>query len=310
MRIIKYLSIFLAATFTLFINSKAYAQILDSIKYEYGLLYFHQYGPSSLPPVIILTGGPGNSYTQLEEMAKSMSTKFRCILVEQRGTGRSIPDPFNSKTVNVNSVTSDIKLLMENLHLDQAIIVGHSWGGMLAMNFAATFPDQVEHLVLLAPGPHKDARNGFSVLFTNRTHTRSAEEEQRLSDLNKRIAKNKADDSAILESKKLARRAYVYENPVPDDLFKLINSERNSKTEQLLIKDIYDHFDVSESLKNYKGPIDIISGRQDVVGFFSYEVKIDFPNANLHWINRCGHFPMYEQASEFYTILYEILAVK
>ncbi|MCB9268196.1 MAG: alpha/beta hydrolase [Lewinellaceae bacterium] len=161
MRFIKYLSIFLTATFTLFNNSKAHAQILDSIKYEYGLLYFHQYGPSSLPPVIILTGGPGNSYTQLEEMAKSMSTKFRCILVEQRGTGRSIPDPFNSKTVNVNSVTSDIKLLMENLHLDQAIIVGHSWGGMLAMNFAATFPDQVEHLVLLAPGPHKDARNGF-----------------------------------------------------------------------------------------------------------------------------------------------------
>ncbi len=67
------------------------------------------------------------------------------------------------------------------------------------------------------------------------------------------------------------------------------------------------NYDVSKSLNNYKGPIDIISGRQDVVGFFSYELKLDRPNANLYWINKCGHFPMYEQPSIFYKILYDIL---
>jgi proline iminopeptidase len=91
----------------------------------------------------------------------------------------------------------------------------------------------------------------------------------------------------------------------------------SSRTEKLVIEmvredtnqgeNLFRNFDVSASLKKYKGRIDIISGRQDVVGFFSYEIKIDKPSANLYWINNCGHFPMYEQPDEFYKLLYQIL---
>ena len=76
------------------------------------------------------------------------------------------------------------------------------------------------------------------------------------------------------------------------------------------MNDIFQNYDVSKSLNNYKGQIELISGRQDVVGFFSYELKQDIPNAKLHWINECGHFPMYEGPSEFYNVLYRILKVK
>ena len=50
----------------------------------------------------------------------------------------------------------------------------------------------------------------------------------------------------------------------------------------LLWNDIKKNFDVSQSLNNYKGQIDVISGRQDVVGFYSYELKQDFPNTKLY----------------------------
>jgi proline iminopeptidase len=289
------------------INNNCLAQNVDSIKYENGYLYYHTYGAQNLPPLILLTGGPGNSYNQLEVMAKTMSHKFRCILPEQRGTGKSIPTPFDSTSISVYLLTKDIKTLIDKLHLQNPVIIGHSWGGTLALSFASEFPKLSNHLILIAPGPHKDARRGFEVLFSNRTHTRSFAEEQRLIQLNERIKNNQADASEILESKKLARRAYIFANPVPDSIFNLINADRNSISEAVLLQDLFRNFDVSASLNRYKGRIDIISGRQDVVGFFSYEIKIDRPSASLHWINNCGHFPMYEKPNEFYKILYSIL---
>ncbi|CAM1374647.1 alpha/beta fold hydrolase [Tenacibaculum xiamenense] len=284
------------------------AQIADSIKYENGYLHYYQYGSKKQPMVIILTGGPGNSYHQLEGLAETISTKFNSILLEQRGTGKSIPIPLDATTINLKKVTKDIKILMESLKNKKAIILGHSWGGMLAMNFASEFPESVEHLVLIAPGPHKDTKNGFNILFKNRQHTRSYTEEQRLKSLYELIKKNEADSLEIIESKKLARRAYIFANPVPDSIFRKINTPNNNKTTRILIKDIFKNYDVSKSLNNYKGKIDVITGRQDVVGFFSYELKQDIQKANLHWINECGHFPMYEQPVEFYKILYRILS--
>ncbi len=301
------LSTFLLLAFTLFAGLNATAQITDSINIDHGFLYYHEYGSPDFPPVIILTGGPGNSYIQLKGLAETISQKFRGILLEQRGTGNSIPTPFDSTTINLQAVTMDITTLMDRLKLEKATIVGHSWGGMLAMNFAAKFPERVKHLILIGPGPHKDAKNGFDVLFTNRTHTRSFDEEQRLKQLNQLIANSEADSLEIIESRKLARRAYIFANPLPDSIFLKINVENNSKTAALLMNDIFQNFDVSESLKNYQGQVDIITGRQDVVGFFSYELKQDRPSASLHWINECGHFPMYEQPAEFYKILYQIL---
>jgi proline iminopeptidase len=289
------------------ITNNCRAQVMDSLQYEHGYLYYHTYGTQNLPPVILLTGGPGNSYNQLEVMAKTMSNKFRCILPEQRGTGKSIPKPFDSTTISVYLLTKDIKTLIEKLHLQNPVIIGHSWGGTLAMSFASEFPMLSKHLILIAPGPHKDAKRGFEVLFSNRTHTRSFTEEQRLIQLNERIKNHQADASEILESKKLARRAYIFANPVPDSIFNLVNADRNTVAEALILQDLFRNFDVSASLKKYKGRIDIISGRQDIVGFFSYEIKIDQPSANLYWINNCGHFPMYEQPDEFYKILYKVL---
>ena len=310
MGIKKYFIMLILLAFALLANKDCTAQKTDSLKYEYGYLYYHEYGAKNLPAVILLTGGPGNSYIQLDAMAKMLSSKFRCILPEQRGTGKSIPNPFDSTTISVNLITRDIKKMMDRISLSKAIIIGHSWGGALAVNFASLFPKSVEHLILIAPGPHKDVKKGFDVLYANRTHTRSFDEEQRLTKLNDLITNKGANSSEILEASTLFRRAYIFANPIPDSIFALVNTERNSKTSDILLKELFENFDLSKSFKNYKGKVDIIAGRQDIVGFFSYELKQDRPNANLFWINKCGHFPMYEQPTEFYSTLYSILNVK
>ncbi|MEM9361693.1 MAG: alpha/beta hydrolase [Bacteroidota bacterium] len=291
----------------LIVYGKSYSQITDSIPYENGHLYFHEYGKKKAEPILILTGGPGNSYLQLEEVAKKLSLKFRPILLEQRGTGKSIPNVIDSTTINLSLVTKDLKTLLEHLELDSSHIIGHSWGGMLGLNLAAKFPEKVKTLILVAPGPHKDVKRGFEILASNRKHTRSFQEEERLKKLYELIDANQADSLQITESRKLRRRAYIFANPIPDSIFQKVSVPHYGECSSILMKSVFREFDVSESLKNFKGKIEVITGRQDVVGFFSYELKIDFPQVHINWINESGHFPMYEKPEEFYSILNQII---
>ncbi|MEO0901327.1 MAG: alpha/beta fold hydrolase [Bacteroidota bacterium] len=230
----------------LIVYGKGHSQITDSIPYENGHLYYHEYGKKEAEPVLILTGGPGNSYLQLEEVAKNLSQKFRPILLEQRGTGKSIPSVIDSTTINLDIVTNDLKILLNHLELDSSHVLGHSWGGMLGLNFASKFPEKVKTLILVAPGPHKDAKHGFEILASNRTHTRSFKEEQRLEELYELIDNNKADSLQIIESRKLARRAYIYSNPIPDSIFQKINVQHYGESTSILMKSVFAEFDVSE----------------------------------------------------------------
>ena len=62
-------------------------------------------------------------------------------------------------------------------------------------------------------------------------------------------------------------------------------------------------------LKNYKGPIDLITGRQDPVGeSVVYEAKSIIPQLKYTFIEQCGHFPWIEgekQAETFYKLFDE-----
>src|SRR5688572_4540820 len=92
------------ALFLSFLSSLPFilsAQKLDSIKYNYGYLYYHEYGVGE--PIIVLSGGPGGSHLQQEEVAIELGKTYKSILLEQRGTGRSIPNPFDSTTINLRS---------------------------------------------------------------------------------------------------------------------------------------------------------------------------------------------------------------
>ena len=127
--------------------ANSHAQRIDSIKYSNGHLYFHHYGEGET--VIFLNGGLINHYSQLAEMARETGKFFHVILTEQRGTGKSIPIPFDSTTLNMQTAVDDIKLVLENQKLKQVSILGHSWGAMLAIAFASQYPKMVKSLILV-----------------------------------------------------------------------------------------------------------------------------------------------------------------
>ena len=78
-----------------------------------------------------------------------MTDSFRVIAIDQRGHGLSDkPD----SGYDWATITSDLDAILKALKIDRAVLAGHSWGGNVAVQYAADQPDRVSGLVLIDGG--------------------------------------------------------------------------------------------------------------------------------------------------------------
>jgi proline iminopeptidase len=79
--------------------------------------------------------------------------KYRAILFDQRGCGRSVPhasDPATDMSVNTTDhLVSDMEQLREHLGVEDWLLFGSSWGSTLSLAYAQTFPERVSELVIV-----------------------------------------------------------------------------------------------------------------------------------------------------------------
>jgi len=96
------------------------------------------------PPVIILHGLFG-MLDNWRSIARMLEENYQCILVDLRNHGRS---PHHEE-MNYQVMATDIKELMDDLDIDDAIIMGHSMGGKVAMQVAIDHTDRVGKLIVI-----------------------------------------------------------------------------------------------------------------------------------------------------------------
>jgi proline iminopeptidase len=77
-----------------------------------------------------------------------LADAFRLIYYDQRGRGKSARN-VRPDDVSLASEIDDLDHMRESLRLDVVALLGHSWGGLLAMEYAIRLPDRVSHLVLM-----------------------------------------------------------------------------------------------------------------------------------------------------------------
>ena len=109
-------------------------------------LYWEQCGNPDGKPVVLLHGGPGAGCN--EKMRRFHDpAKYRIVLFDQRGAGRSTPhaDLTGNDTW---SLVADIEKLRELLGIERWQVFGGSWGSTLALAYAETHPQRVTELVL------------------------------------------------------------------------------------------------------------------------------------------------------------------
>lgn len=127
--------------------------------YETGMLlvgdghrvYWEQSGNPDGKPVVFLHGGPGAG-TSAWHRRFFDPERYRIVLFDQRGCGRSTPhasEPDADLRYNTTwHLVADIELLRRNLGIDHWQVFGGSWGSALALAYAQTHPEAVTELVL------------------------------------------------------------------------------------------------------------------------------------------------------------------
>jgi lipase len=109
-------------------------------------LHLHVWGPADGPPVLAIHGITGSG-ARLRALAEEELAGMRVIAPDLRGHGRSTWDP----PWTVARHVEDLAAALDDEGIDRAAVLGHSYGGLLAMALAAAAPRRVESLALVDP---------------------------------------------------------------------------------------------------------------------------------------------------------------
>lgn len=114
-------------------------------------VYWETCGNPAGKPVVFLHGGPGGGTSPTQRRLFDPG-RYRIILTDQRGTGRSTPhasEPDADLSTNTTwHLVADLELLREHLDIDRWQVFGGSWGSSLALAYAERHTERVTELVL------------------------------------------------------------------------------------------------------------------------------------------------------------------
>ena len=259
-------------------------------------LHVQEYGHGK--PVIILAGGPGLQPTYMEGVWEGLSSKYRCIVLDQRGTGKSILSSVDSASVNMKKYVEDLEALRKYLKLESLTLMGHSWGGMLAMEYAARLPEKTEKLILLDPG---GPTSKFFAYFGDNIRMRLSDDDK----LEEAVmdSMNKPHLKGIWPGYFFDRkRGLITKFQIEGELFGQPGISENAVNDFVAKEN-----ERARLLGNYKGVAYLIQGRQDPIGESTvYEIRDLLPQLQIHFIEKCGHLPWLEneaQVKEFFELL-------
>ncbi len=106
-----------------------------------------RWGPSSGQPVVLLHGAGADSTTW--NVVGDWPTAWQMLSLDLRGHGRS---PW-AESYELTDMVLDVVTTMDELHLNQVDLVGHSMGAMVAYLLAESQRDRIRRLVLIEPPP-------------------------------------------------------------------------------------------------------------------------------------------------------------
>jgi pimeloyl-ACP methyl ester carboxylesterase len=110
-------------------------------------------------PTLIFLAGMGSSAYIFNKFAPRFKEKFRVLALTRRGHGDS---DYPETGYDADTLIEDIRQFMDRLHVQKAILAGHSLAGVELTHFAATYPTRVEKLIYLAA---LDDRRGLKAIF-------------------------------------------------------------------------------------------------------------------------------------------------
>lgn len=235
------------------------------------------------PVAFVIHGGPGVDHTSFKPTFSPLSQKLQLVYFDHRGQGRSARGPKASYTLENN--VEDMEALRQYLGLDKIVVIGASYGGMVALTYASRYPEHVSHLIAIVTVP--DAR--FLERAKQILAERGTEEQQA-------IAQHLWDGT--FRDEEHLREYFRVLGPMYSLTFDP-DAPQNSWKRAILSADAINEafggflraYDVRDQLHKITAPTLVIGARHDWIcpPEFSEEIAALIPNSDLRIFENSGH---------------------
>ncbi|MGZ6035644.1 MAG: alpha/beta fold hydrolase [Myxococcaceae bacterium] len=254
-------------------------------------------------PLVVLHGGPDFDHRYLLPEMDRLSDAFRLIYYDQRGRGDSAKQ-VQPDDVTLLSDVEDLERVRQFFHLESMVLLGHSWGAVLALEYALRHPERVSHLILMNPAP----ASATDLAEFRRVYAKKLGADlDRQRAIQASTAYQQGDPEAVTERYRLhfrhaVNRAEDYERLMARMRAAFIHQGREGilearAVEDRLMRDTWhsEGYDLLPRLRTLKIPTLVIAGDHD---FFPPDVPGHaagaIPDARLVTLRGCGHFAYLE----------------
>ena len=252
--------------------------------------------PAGRPPVLFLHGGPGMGAEYLVGLVKELDGVVDGVLPQQRGLEPStLEGPRDVET----HVADEIAVL-DHLGWERAWLIGHSWGGLLAMHLAVAHPDRVHGLVLFDTlGAIADG--GRAALSANLVARLQPKDRARLDAFIELQESGSEEPTLVAQILTTLWPSYSYvydEVPAPRPL-RLEVPLSDVPDTMASVEAHWAAGTLERGLPGLQLPALLIHGVADPLpSSASVETAALIPGARLELIERSGHFPWLERRGE------------
>ena len=267
-------------------------------------LYAREIGQG--PPVIILHGGPDFDHGYLLPAMDELTDAFRLFYYDQRGRGRSA-ERVRPEDVTLASDVEDIDRVRQYFRLDTPALLGHSWGAVLALEYALRHPTRVSRLILMNPAP---VSANDVALVRKQYLERLGGDMDRQRAIVASAAYQAGDPEAVtaryrIHFKPALKKPEDYEQMMATMKAGFISQGKEGilkarAVEDQLMRDTWQEpdYDLLPKLRSLKVPTLVIAGDHDFMTVAAERIARAIPNADLVTLSDCGHFAFLECADQ------------
>lgn len=274
-------------------------------------LYYQQFGLPAKEklPIVVLHGGPGMDQSYLLPQMLELTKDREVIFYDQRSSGKSSTHPFDPGQITMKRFVDDLEAVRKHFGFQKMILLGHSWGGVLAAEYAINYPNHVAGLMLLDSVPM--TLSGMKVFDQKCAHQLNTIQPV-LDDLKHSESFQRGDSKTVEQWYRMVFETYCVKKNDAQKItlyFSKATALNGPKIEKIIGENFYSHlYDLRPELHRLTIPVLIIHGAQDPVPVKTAEESHHaFANSKLVILNPCGHFSYVEQPKKCFEAIRNFL---
>ena len=250
-------------------------------------IYYRTFGTGT--PILIINGGPGLNSDGFVDLAKTLSAQNQTIVYDQRGTGKSVMQKIDASSITMELMIDDMENLRKQLKIERWIILGHSFGGMLASYYATINPDRIISMILSSSGGID--LDLLSYVSKNINARLTTQQQDSASYWSQKINNGDTSYFARWQRAKVLANAYVYNKkyalPIAERL-----TQSDLRVNNLVWQDMQKiKFNCAPKLSTFTKPVLILQGKQDVIEErTSQKANKILKNSKLVILDHCVHY--------------------